>query len=481
MSNNTLFIGWGNEDITPQKKVLLFGQFYERLSQAVHDPLMVTALAIENRNEDGTCNQAVMVSCDLVFTEKKILDRLRDMVSSELEDLDVNNILTFAIHTHTGPCMSDETPDLTNWTEWRKLSSDEFLKPSEYVEFLLQKMKKAVIDAWKSRKPSKVSWELGHAVVGHCRRVVYEDRAVMYGSAETTNFVELEAPSDHGIEMMYFWDMNDQLTGVIINVGCPAQVVESATFLSADYMGVARRKIQENYSHKVYVLPQIAPAGDQSPDDLIRCGKSENIRSIEGMEKLGSRVANEVIGNYESAKGKMRDNVIFKHKVQDILLPIRKVTQTDVEQAQQKYGELMKNHSSTAELKGWDFINYSVYNGVIQRHAIQDKLLFYKMELHAIRLGDTAFVTNPFELYIDYGLRIKARSRAVQTFAVQLSCDVGAYLPTRKAISGGSYGTNISDGLIGPEGGDLLVEHSVAAINSLWDIDGICKGWSFSG
>jgi len=103
------------------------------------------------------------------------------------------------------------------------------------------------------------------------------------------------------------------------------------------------------------------------------------------------------------------------------------------------------------------------------------------MELHAIRLGDAAFVTNPFELYIEYGLRIKARSKAKQTFAIQLSCGSGAYLPTRQAISGGSYGANVSNGIVGPEGGDLLVEYSVMAINRLWGEKGYLENWRFGG
>jgi len=43
------------------------------------------------------------------------------------------------------------------------------------------------------------------------------------------------------------------------------------------------------------------------------------------------------------------------------------------------------------------------------------------VEIHVIRLGDMAIATNRFELYLDFGIRIKARSKAVQTFVVQLA------------------------------------------------------------
>ena len=62
-------------------------------------------------------------------------------------------------------------------------------------------------------------------------------------------------------------------------------------------------------------------------------------------------------------------------------------------------------------------------------------------ELHFIRLGDAIIATNSFELFIDYSHRIKARSQAVQTIAVQLSGH-GSYLPTERALKAGGYGTN---------------------------------------
>ncbi|OQB27558.1 MAG: hypothetical protein BWY09_03180 [Candidatus Hydrogenedentes bacterium ADurb.Bin179] len=90
------------------------------------------------------------------------------------------------------------------------------------------------------------------------------------------------------------------------------------------------------------------------------------------------------------------------------------------------------------------------------------------MDQHILRLGDVAMATNPFELYLNYGLQIKARSRAEQTFLIQLANDRGAYLPTQAALSGGAYSSRIADNKVGPEGGAVLVEETITAINALW-------------
>ena len=89
------------------------------------------------------------------------------------------------------------------------------------------------------------------------------------------------------------------------------------------------------------------------------------------------------------------------------------------------------------------------------------------MELHVLRIGDIAICTNSFELFTDYGIRMKARSKAIQTFVVQL-VGPGTYLPTEKAIRGGHYSAVVHSSLVGPEGGNVLVDHTVNAINSLW-------------
>jgi hypothetical protein len=88
------------------------------------------------------------------------------------------------------------------------------------------------------------------------------------------------------------------------------------------------------------------------------------------------------------------------------------------------------------------------------------------MELHVVRLGDTAIATNQFELYTDYGVRMKARSNALQTFLIQLAGG-GSYLPAERSVGGGAYGSILHSGLVGPEGGAVLVEETLRTMNEL--------------
>ena len=89
------------------------------------------------------------------------------------------------------------------------------------------------------------------------------------------------------------------------------------------------------------------------------------------------------------------------------------------------------------------------------------------MELHVLRLGDVAIATNSFELFTDYGIQMKARSPALQTFVIQLA-GRGSYLPTVRAAQGGGYSAVPESNQVGPEGGQVLVDRTVAAIEKLW-------------
>ena len=107
--------------------------------------------------------------------------------------------------------------------------------------------------------------------------------------------------------------------------------------------------------------------------------------------------------------------------------------------------------------------------GSVVDTQVQAESEIYPIESHIIRLGDIAIATNPFELFLDYGNRMKARSLAQQTFIFQLTGGAGGYLPTQKAEQGSHYSAYITSGNVGHEGGDLLVRRTVEEINEMFE------------
>jgi hypothetical protein len=90
-------------------------------------------------------------------------------------------------------------------------------------------------------------------------------------------------------------------------------------------------------------------------------------------------------------------------------------------------------------------------------------------EIHVLRIGDAAVCTNSFELFTDYGVQMKARSRAAQTFVIQLVPEGPlSYLATERAIRGGGYSAVVQSNLISPKGGQILVDRTVELIDSMW-------------
>ena len=422
-----LFAGWASVDITPEKPVALVGQLHKRISERVRDPLTATALALETKGSNGETEQAILVSCDIISTKKVIQERLRDLIRSEIPDFDPDKLFMNATHTHTAPGFIDGA-----YNGLYDVSEDEgVMKASEYADFFLPRVAKAVTQAWKSRKPAGMSWALSHAMVGMNRRAHYFDgTTVMYGKTDKPEFSNIEGYEDHGIELLFFWNADRELIGIVINIACPSQETEGLSEVSADYWHDVREMIHAKFSADVFVLPQCSSAGDQSPHYLFRKRAEEIMRERRGLSsrrEIARRITNAVIDGYSTARDAIETKLDFRHKTIRMPLP--------------------------------------AYDNPVPTFYLKDPL--DSVEFHVLRLGEVAMATNPFELYLDYGIRIKARSPAVLTFLVQLSNQNNGYLPTPKAIEGGGYSA-VKFG-VGPEGAQILVNKTVETIQAMWD------------
>lgn len=497
-----LQFGWSEISLTPEKKISLAGQFAERISEYVEKPVTATALAVENGQE-----QMVLVNADLVAVGYNLMTQVRERLSGNALGLDPEKVIISAIHTHTGPSYTRKarTSKASDSSTFRSLLESELPPDRKYVEsanisenpdiiagdemlaFLVERLTQVVLDAWKNRSPGAYSNAFGRAAVGMCRRAVYNDgSAQMWGDTNTAVFEALEGGNDSGIELLYVFNGEGTLTGIVANLACPAQCVQHRLFVSPDFWGEVKLLLRKRFGEHLFLLPQCSPAGDQCPVDLIRWVEPESdlhdpnckrnnppkrkadpsMFDLVGMRKTGRRIASEIIGVYEDGLDTPQDDVPFVHQVHLMQLPVRRATLSDVAKAKRAIREYLEDHpgdvdfNSAAELQ--------VHLGILRRFELQEKMDVLDTEVHIIRLGTIAMATNPFELFLDFGNQMKARSLAEQTFLVQLACGSEGYLPTAKAEQGGHYSAFLASGTVGHQGGEQLVRETLQNINNLF-------------
>lgn len=451
-----LLIGAATASITPEQPIALDGQFNTRISRGVDNPITATVVAIEARQDGRSVDQAVLVSCDLVAIRPPLLAAVRQRLAEKLPEIEPRKVIVTATHTHTSGVTEEGKYDLPE---------EGVMRPSQFVAFVAERLEQMIGAAWQQRCPGGVNWGLGHAVVGYNRRAVYANgTATMYGKTDGPDFRGIEGYEDHSLGLLFFWnDAQQPPRAVAVNLACPAQEVESGNKINADFWHDVRQQFQTGDCQDVFVLGWPAAAGDQSPHRMIRKAAEERMLKLSGLsytQEIGRRIAREIHEIGPLVRREIRTTAPFSHRVEDLALPVRKVTEQEAAAAQAEIDALIKQGDTTRR-RLW-------HQKVVDRFHSQDQAPTLAVEVHALRIGDVAIVTNPFELFLDYGIQMQARCKAQQTFVLQLTCGSAGYLPTQRAVQGGSYSAVVASNQVGPEGGQVLVDRSVELLNSMW-------------
>ncbi|MDD5602915.1 MAG: hypothetical protein PHG48_02375 [Eubacteriales bacterium] len=516
-----LKIGWATRDISTDKPVNLPGQFAMRISKGISDPIFTTALVLDDGNDI-----VVFLSADLVVIRSGLLDEVRAAVKERLPDFPADRIIMNATHTHTGASHYKES-SIFSWefgstTPGKEEIPDvgvEVASGDEYRHFLAQQAADAVCEAYGGRLEGGIGYGYGYAVVSHSRRVVYFDdlskrgtgvsqvngymvdgHAKMYGNTKDDNFSHYEAGADHFLNVMYTFNVDGSLTGAIINVPCPSQNSEHEEMISADYWHDVREAIFARHGN-IFILPQCAAAGDLSPR-ILHYQKAQQRRfvlkyghimpglslenTVRGLLERAARrdIAGRIAEAFDEvlgwAKSDIRTDVRIRHVVRTISLKKRRILDEELKFAEEGLKMLEDRQFKTEGLPPLRLIseNSSLvsqrnrFRRIIERYKSQDSEPGLPMELHVVKVGDIAFASNRFELYMDYMHRIQARSPFEQTFVIQLAGvpgdDGGTYLATQRATEGKGYSACMFCNLVSPEGGQELVNETLISLNEIY-------------
>ncbi len=497
MSN--IKIGWAKRDVSTTEPVNINGQMYLRISEGIHDPILVTALVLDS-GEDCV----IFCSCDVTGIQDSVVLQVREKVSKANPQIPVEKILLNATHTHSSSATFD--------TEAKSPDGRDIYPGEKYRDFHTDKITEAVCEAWDNRKPGGIAFGYGYAVVGHSRRVLYlEDQGVanptavapnghgvMYGNTAKPSFAGYEAGTDAFLNLMFTLDEQEKLTGVVVNVPCPSQLSEHFTKLSADYWNEVRENVAAEFGPEVYVLPQCAAAGDLSPRTLHY--KEAQARRMELKYGLPYDPATAFRGNsdaYNKVMGERRDiaerillgikdvwswakkevltDIPVRHSVEQVALTRRMVTDREKQWCQENIEAMASLVPDPAACTPEEYriamTNFTAVRNrnlrALEKYEEQKTEPKFTFPIHIIQVGPIAFASNPFELYMDFMHRIQGRSPFIQTFILQLAGGGGQYLPTQRGVENKGYSASIFCNRVGPEGGQELVEYTLEKLNQM--------------
>ena len=480
-----LEIGWAEADVTPPltKRVPLDGQYYQRLADVkdpIHTRLKFVAVALKKGGDyflEGTIDN------ECVWGPWQ--DRVRARVHELVPEIAPEHIFINCIHTHCAPAIRHSgTP---KGAQMEKDQPDVW-GPNEYADFALERAAGAFVEAWKGRKPGGIRRAFGTARIGHCRLALYADgSAQMYGDTGRKDFVRMLESEDDGVEMLFTVDAAGKYTGVIANVACPAQVMEATYQVSSDIAGEAREKLKKVYGDGFRMIYQIGAAGCQSPRDLVR-GYRDGFHGWNAASC--SLLSDRLVKCITEAKPRAAEtDPVLKHEKLSVTVPRRKVTAEETAAAEKALAAaravrpdgaawdeflatVRKNEAKGGpgpyDDKELDFINREINKAIVRRFKDQVSQPDLTFEMHVARIGDVAFATCPFELYLAYGQSIKARSVAKQTFVVEQGGGTYGYVPTPAAETARGYGGGVNNGQIGHEGAFKLCDRAVEGVNRLF-------------
>ncbi len=484
-----LKIGLAKAVLTPPaKSCAQVGTVYYRPTKFVESDLYANVAVIE-----GEEDVMILCACDLL----KINDKFKAGILKRVNELDpsvnTEKISVSATHTHNGPAvaptvnpffkLAEALPEGYTYEDDTPYDPEVWLG-DKTVPYLTEKIAGAIVQAWQNRKEGYFSPGFGRCDIGHTRRVQYRDgKVINYGITNSVNFDTMQGVHDAGVELLFFFDENKKPTGAIANVACPAQVLEQVHTISADFWGKCRDFLEEDFGKEFVLLGLCGAAGDQTPKDLIRLERAQSlvqpaippvprrsdpeVYSIESCVDVGERLAIEIKRVFRKAKDGLKDSGAVKHKKFVLTLPgltISNDTYADARKAVTEYVKTLENKVlSSAEIE-----KIQIPLAQINRYKEQEENRMVYSEIQVMRFDDMAFATCPYELFIDYGNRIKTRSRATQTFIAQLANGSHGYLPTKIGYETGGYGVDRSC-FVEQAAGEIITEAIIAEIAKMME------------
>ena len=448
-------------DISPD--VLPF-QLRSGPSKYIHDPISVRAIAFENGSSENRCLIAII---DAIGVGREMSDQAKAVVA-EKTGWPPENMMVAATHTHSAPKGGTTSPGRIAYEKKKSNGlATAMLKAIEALE-------PARIGFASDAEPTEV----------RNRRNYYEegasstlnplggyDKIRMNGG--TKGILKPAGPIDSEVCVVDIRNARDKPLGLLANyalhyVGGIPKVVEPdgrvKGMASADYFGEFARIMPyriggQNPPDNFVAMMSNGASGDINniPFGIDRAPRApfEQIRIVASKTADASWRAIRKIENYDTSPH-------IATRQREVSLNYRKPTDAEVAKAL-KLLELTSKQRNAIHKRTTSVANHTV------AYARPEKPRTENVIIQAIRIGDQAIVSMPFEVLVEIGLEIKQKSPAPHTFLIELANGSYGYLPPPNQHELGGYETWLGTSRFEKDSSEILVRELLEMLKELWD------------
>jgi hypothetical protein len=412
-----LEVGVAETNITPPVGYRMAGYFDERFSTGIHDPLKAKAIVFRQ----GDVKMA-LVFCDLVQVTLPISEQARDR-AAQLCDIPKSNIAILATHSHTGPLFNDVRGTFFNDDAIAEFGKDPH-QTIEYPPFAADQIVKALRDANSKLAPSQL--RVGIAQQDYLpfnRRSIMKNGKIGWNvGANNPSFVRDAGPVDHDVGIVEVMHGEKPVGG--LTVFAMHADTTGGTDFSADYpyslQETLRKVLGPNYVSAF-------GAGTCGNLNQINHHKVEDFKSLAAAERYGKMIGKTVLDALPKLETLNNPSIAARSKI--FVADLQKPTPAEIADARKK-----------VRLIGTDEVDFYSKVRLVKALDLERRGAQLPMEVQAFRLSDdTALVTLPAEIFVEFGLDIKKHSPFKNTMVMSIANDRPCYIPTKEGYDQGSY------------------------------------------
>jgi hypothetical protein len=446
--------GFAESDITPEIGMEQPGGYSKAFHKTLHDPCKARVAVFD----DGQRRVAI-VGLDALIVPRHLVLSVRKEVEQRC-GIPANHILINASHSHSSgpfgmvqPGEFDGASPLVRSLAYEKSSAAD----PRFLKLAQQRISDAIVQADAGKADLVCGVGSGHEdKAGYNRRIrMANGRTFSHPGQGNPDSLKYAGPVDPEVGVIGAWTKDGKLTGCIVNYACHATTNPGG--ISANWIFYLEKAIRGFFGEQVKVVFIQGACGDITQVDNLT--PYQQPVSEEWAQLVGGRVGAEAVKVLLTSP---RGSLAPVNALTSVLkIPRRKPSAAKIREAL----ALVKKDPKDAGVTEWTFAKETVLlDYLIQSSPVVDA------EVQVIQVGPAAFVSNPAEYFVEFGLDIKAKSRFPFTFPAELSNGCVGYVPTEEALSpsGGGYETRLTSySNLVPEAGRLMANTGIALANQL--------------